>query len=69
MYTNRSGERSPTYSVFKLFGHFPWEVVPTKVAIGCSLLINRPLQIQIPGIYKSVTQYKAFIKQSKNQLH
>lgn len=62
MYTNRSGgEKKPNiFSVFKLFGDFPGEVVPTKVTIGCSLLINRLLQIQLPGIYKSITQYTAF---------
>lgn len=54
-YANKSGEKRLTLSILKLFGHFPWEAVPTKVAIGCSPLINWLLQIQIPGIYKSVT--------------
>lgn len=51
VYTNKPGGKSLTDLVFELFGHLPWERISAKVAIGCGLLIEGFLQIQIPGIH------------------
>lgn len=48
---NRSGKRAENLED-KLFGHLPSELWSAKVAVGGCLLVDRPLQVQFPGIDK-----------------
>lgn len=48
-YTPTDLGRKTSHSALKFFRHFPGEAIPTEVAIGCCLLVNWLLQVQIPG--------------------